>query len=130
MLDGLRIANASTLAPLVRDGGANSDFYPILDLGAERTRYRKEGAMGFVGISGDRFALAPLLEERRAVDLPGLPRFAGGLVGYFLGHDRLDRPRRLDLQRGAEDVAERRARIRRSVLGHRLFLFGDLQRFH
>src|SRR5690242_10003423 len=28
-------------------------------------------------------ALDALLEERRAVDLPGLPRFAGGAVGFF-----------------------------------------------
>jgi anthranilate synthase component 1 len=28
-------------------------------------------------------ALDRLLEERRAVDLPGLPRFAGGAVGFF-----------------------------------------------
>ena len=82
MLDGLRIANGSTLAPLVRQGGgANSDFYPVLDLGAERTRYLKEGAMGFVGLSGDRFALPVMLEDRRAAvgttlynPIPGVPR--------------------------------------------------------
>ena len=33
---------------------------------------------------GDPFAvLDRLLEERRAVDVPGLPRFAGGAVGFF-----------------------------------------------
>ncbi|HUQ45712.1 MAG TPA: hypothetical protein VM033_03610 [Gemmatimonadaceae bacterium] len=81
MLDGLRIASASTMTPLVRGGGANSDFYPILDIGAERTRYLKEGAMGFVGLSGDRFALAPMMEGRRAARgaseynaIPGVPR--------------------------------------------------------
>ena len=81
MLDALHIARGSTLAPLVRGGGANSDFYPILDLGAERTRYMKEGAMGFVGLTGDRFALAPMLEGRRAPGgastynaIPGVPR--------------------------------------------------------
>ena len=66
MLDALRIVEASTLAPLVRGGGANSDFYPILDLGAERTRYLEEGAAGFAGLSGDRFGIATLLEQRRA----------------------------------------------------------------
>ncbi len=95
MLDGLRIANASTLAPLVRDGGANSDFYPILDLGAERTRYRKEGAMGFVGISGDRFALAPLLEGRRAPPatvthnpIPSVPRLEAMELGARVAEHR------------------------------------------
>ena len=65
MLDALHIIDATTLAPLARSSGANSDFYPILDLGAERSRYVKEGAMGFVGLSGDRFGLATLLEARR-----------------------------------------------------------------
>ena len=66
MLDALRIVEASTLAPLVKGGGANSDFYPILDLGAERTRYLEEGAAGFAGLSGDRFGIAMLMEHRRA----------------------------------------------------------------
>ena len=66
MLDAMRIVDGSTLAPLVGGGGANSDFYPILDLGAERTRYYEEGAAGFAGLSGDRFGLAMLLEGRRA----------------------------------------------------------------
>jgi hypothetical protein len=66
MLDALRVVTASTLAPLVHDGGVNSDFYPVLDLGAERTRFLTEGATGFIGLSGDRFGIATLLEPRRA----------------------------------------------------------------
>jgi hypothetical protein len=65
MLDALHIADGATLAPLARGGGANSDFFPTLDLGAERSRYLREGAMGFIGLSGDRFGLATLLEGRR-----------------------------------------------------------------
>jgi predicted membrane-bound spermidine synthase len=65
MLDALHMVNGPTLAPLVRRGGANSDFYPTLDLGAERTRYLDEDARGFVGLSGERFGLATLLEGRR-----------------------------------------------------------------
>ncbi|HEX2780920.1 MAG TPA: hypothetical protein VHM30_15580, partial [Gemmatimonadaceae bacterium] len=67
MFDALRVADASTFAPLVGGGGANSDFYPTLDLGAERSRYLKEEASGFVSLSGSRFGLARLLERRRAV---------------------------------------------------------------
>ena len=59
------MVDAPVLAPLVLGGGANSDFYPILDLGAERTRYMNEGAVGFVGLIGDRYALAPIMEARR-----------------------------------------------------------------
>ena len=67
MLDALRVVEASTLAPLVQRGtGANSDFYPLLDLGAERTRYLAEGATGFAAFSGDRFGIPMLLEQRRA----------------------------------------------------------------
>jgi predicted membrane-bound spermidine synthase len=65
ILDALHMLDASTLAPLVRGGGGNSDFYPTLDLGAERTRYMNEGAQGFVGLVSDRFALAPIMEGRR-----------------------------------------------------------------
>jgi hypothetical protein len=67
MFEGLRVADASTFAPLVGMGGANSDFYPTLDLGAERSRYLKQEASGFISLSGDRFGLARLLEGRRAV---------------------------------------------------------------
>ena len=88
MLDALRIAGSETLAPLVRGGGANSDFFPVLDLGAERTRYLKEGAMGFIGLSGDRFALASLIEGGRvtrsvAVEnpIPGVARLEAMSLG-------------------------------------------------
>jgi hypothetical protein len=50
----------------VRGGGGNSDFYPVLDLGAERTRYLRTGAQGFMSLAGDRFGLAPLYEGRHA----------------------------------------------------------------
>ena len=66
ILNALHMVDGRTLAPLVKDGGANSDFFPTLDLGAERTRYMSEGAQGFVGLSSDRFALAPILDGRRA----------------------------------------------------------------
>jgi len=66
MLDALRVVTGATLAPLVHSGGANSDFYPVLDLGAERTRFLGEGATGFIGLSGERFGIATLLEPRRA----------------------------------------------------------------
>ncbi len=66
LLDALFMTSAASLAPLVAGGGGNSDFYPTLDLGAERTRYMNEGANGFVGLSSDRFALASILEGRRA----------------------------------------------------------------
>ena len=81
ILDALRIADAKTLVSLVAGGGGNSDFYPILDLGAERARYADDDAIGFARLSGDRFALARLVDGRRVgVDgspytvVPGVPR--------------------------------------------------------
>jgi spermidine synthase len=82
IMNRLHIADGSTLAPLAAGGGGKSDFYPSLDLGSERTRYLSQGADGFIGLSGERFALALLLEGRKfrvdgerytpAVDVPRL----------------------------------------------------------
>jgi predicted membrane-bound spermidine synthase len=65
-LEGTVVATNHSLAPIVRAGGlVNSDFYPVLDLGAERTRYRKDAARGFMDATGDRFDLLAALDERR-----------------------------------------------------------------
>jgi hypothetical protein len=98
ILDALHMVNASTLAPLVQGGGANSDFYPTLDLGAEKTRYMNEGAAGMVGLISDRFAIAPILERRRVgvtgaryTPIPYVPRLeamelaARARDNYFVG---------------------------------------------
>jgi hypothetical protein len=98
ILEALHMVDASTLAPLVRDGGANSDFYPSLDLGAEKTRYMNEGATGMVGLISDRFAIAPILEHRRTgvtgeryTPIPYVPRLeamelaARARDNYFVG---------------------------------------------
>jgi hypothetical protein len=66
IMNALHVADSRTLAPLTRGGGGNSDFYPSLDLGAERTRYVNEGAEGMAGLAAERFALGPLLGTRRA----------------------------------------------------------------
>lgn len=65
ILDALHMADGRTLAPLLGSGAANSDFYPTLDLGAEKARYMNEAANGFVGLVSDRFGIAPILERRR-----------------------------------------------------------------
>jgi hypothetical protein len=50
-LDRLLLVDRAGLAPLL-DGpvGANSDFYPVLDLGAERARFLQRSAAGVVGL--------------------------------------------------------------------------------
>ena len=103
MLDALHIADAATLAPVVRGGSANSDFRPVLDLGAERARYLKASARGFLALSSERFALAPLLEDRRfprgttpAAPVPGVARLQAMELGARLDSQRFDGARTAD----------------------------------
>ncbi len=53
------------LAPLVENAqGANSDFFPVLDLAAERTRFMRKNATGFFGMTGERYDIGAALEGR------------------------------------------------------------------
>ena len=66
-LETLRVAGRATFAPLL-DGGrirANSDFQPILDLGAERGRFLGSSAPGFTTLHSWRFDPFAALEGRR-----------------------------------------------------------------
>ena len=65
-LDALRAGGRSTLGPLLDRGViANSDFEPLLDLGAERGRYLSRTAEGFASLTGSRFNMIAALEGRR-----------------------------------------------------------------
>jgi len=56
MLDAARLTDRAAFAPLLdRGGGANSDFYPVLDLGAERARYLGHHAPGLIELATTRF---------------------------------------------------------------------------
>ena len=64
-VEGTRLVTRDALAPLVDDAvGANSDFYPLLDLLTEQARYEKRFARGFSGLGDDRFDLSALLSSR------------------------------------------------------------------
>jgi hypothetical protein len=65
-LDATRLIDRATLAPLL-DGwqGVNSDYYPALDLGAERTRFLRHSASGFNGLTEQRFDIGAALAGRR-----------------------------------------------------------------
>jgi predicted membrane-bound spermidine synthase len=83
LLHTLRVADQTSLAPLVRAGAvANSDFYPTLDLNAERTRYLKSDAAGFIGLPAARVNLAAIIDGRRL----GF----GDSYSVVFGVDRLD----------------------------------------
>jgi predicted membrane-bound spermidine synthase len=65
-LDVLRAGGRATFGPLLdREITANSDFEPLLDLGAERGRYLSETAVGFASLSSARFNMIAALERRR-----------------------------------------------------------------
>jgi spermidine synthase len=92
VLDGLHVAGRAELGPLLDSfGQPNSDFYPVLDLGAERRRFRKDKAGGFPALSYDWFNLlasvrgtrtSTMFEPRPA--LPGNARVRAGSLGAFL----------------------------------------------
>ncbi|HEY6827289.1 MAG TPA: hypothetical protein VI259_10540, partial [Gemmatimonadaceae bacterium] len=65
-METLRVADSRSLTPLVRmAGNPNSDFYPVLDLNAERTRYMKVDAEGFVGLASNRVNFAAMIDGHR-----------------------------------------------------------------
>jgi spermidine synthase len=78
VLDGLHLASRLELAPLLDGfGQPNSDYYPVLDLGAERRRFRRDRAAGFAALSDEWFNLMSSLTGHRAGPgtdgLPALP---------------------------------------------------------
>ncbi len=64
--EGTKLVTREALVPLIGDAeGANSDFYPTLDLMSEQTRYEKRFSRGFAGLGDDRFDLGALLTGRK-----------------------------------------------------------------
>ncbi len=65
-LDATVLLTRAELAPVLDSfPDVNSDFRPVLDLGAERTRFLRESAEGFLGLSNARFDVAAALGGRR-----------------------------------------------------------------
>ncbi len=65
-LNAMRLAGRDLLHPyLVSRAQMNSDFYPVLDLGAERTRFLHEEATGFETLGKERFNIVAALAGRR-----------------------------------------------------------------
>ena len=91
VLQGLRIAGRDELGTLLEAYGANSDFYPTLDLGAERRRFRRDFAVGFPTLSGEWFNVLSSLKGTRTAPggeaipaLPEIPRVRGRSLGALL----------------------------------------------
>jgi len=63
-----RLVSREALLPLLTGAeatGANSDFYPTLDLKSEQTRYMKSFATGFSGLNDSRFDVGAALFNQR-----------------------------------------------------------------
>jgi hypothetical protein len=64
MLDASRLLDRRALAPLLEaGGGANSDYYPVLDIGAERARYLRQRAAGLAELAEARFDFVAALQR-------------------------------------------------------------------
>ena len=65
--EALRLGGRAVLHPIVLGhGAANSDFFPVLDLGAERMRFMHESAEGYMDLTAGRFDVVAALTGRRA----------------------------------------------------------------
>ncbi len=94
------LGNRRTLGPLAgRFPRPNSDFYPHLDNGAERTRYMGQQASGFFGLSYERFDVtAPFIGRRigpasfTLAPAPDLPRLYDLALGAALRDPVMSQP--------------------------------------
>jgi predicted membrane-bound spermidine synthase len=85
-LDRMRIATRESMIPLLRRlKNRNSDFYPTVDLNAERTRFMQASASGLLGLTtginmpamirgsregvGDPYAIIPGIERLRSMSV-------------------------------------------------------------
>jgi len=92
MLDATRLIDRAELAPLLDQWGqANSDYYPVLDLGAERTRYLRTSARGFAQFAAARFDVAAALHGNRlaptsdtTAPVPGIVRMQAQAIAAGL----------------------------------------------
>ena len=65
-MEATRLGSRTSLGPLIGSAPqVNSDFYPHLDNGAERTRYLSNRALGIFGLSSERFDITAPFEGRR-----------------------------------------------------------------
>src|SRR5262249_27157633 len=92
-VEALHLAGRRELAPLFNQGSvvANSDFFPVLDLGAERRRFRHDFAVGFPALSADWFNLLASMRRQPvppATDpvpaIPENPRVRARATGALL----------------------------------------------
>jgi hypothetical protein len=95
-MEATRLGSRASLGPLVEAAPqVNSDFFPHLDNGAERTRYLAARAIGLWGLSNERFDLTAPFEGRRigpvsftSAPAPDVPRMYSLALGAALRDPR------------------------------------------
>ena len=91
-LENMRLTNRASLAPLFElSRHPNSDYFPLLDLGTERTRFLHSEANGFINMNTGRFDLVSAALNRRVpfdtaqfTPVPAIPRLNALAVGARL----------------------------------------------
>lgn len=79
-MEALALFDEETLRPVLAGGvPANSDYHPVLDLGAERARFHRQSADGFYSLAANRFDLRRMMAGERQLPLPFAPVPARGL---------------------------------------------------
>lgn len=117
-LDALRFADRATFAPLLEAGiPPHSDYYPALDVGAERERYLGHNAQGFATLAATRLDPFAALVGRRT-PLPRepvttIPEVAPARAAARAAHLRLGRD-------AAQDTLPRDADYRAALLRKRM----------
>ncbi|MFI5310755.1 MAG: spermidine synthase [Gemmatimonadales bacterium] len=72
-IERAHLVSRAALAPILDSSKVvNSDFYPVLDLLTERTRYMKEYAKGFSGLNDSRFDVGAALLGQRILPLKAM----------------------------------------------------------
>jgi hypothetical protein len=118
-LDAMWLADRNALAPLLDDWGQpNSDYYPVLDLGAEEARYRGRTANGFIGLASDHLDIAAILTGRRRgfgtsqqAPVPSISRMRALATGAALQAARTGETLDPVIQRGLSSELHRLQRL-------------------
>ena len=112
LFESLRVADHRALGALARSAAPNSDFYPVLDLNAERAMYMRSSATGFAYLSADRFSPSLAIAGARSgfvdetqIAIAGVPRLEASA-----------RAATLRAHRTAPDVGVTQAAFRNQVL--------------
>ena len=122
-LEGSRLVGRKELAPVLAEfGQPNSDYYPVLDLGAERRRYLRDVARGFNALSYDWYNLLSSVSGARRgpgqdtlAAMPETPRIRVSTLSarlrrwYSMPRDSM--PADLELQQAAYQTDHWRARL-------------------